>query len=371
MGDILSDAQLNRATLARQHLLERSRTTVPRMVEHLVGLQAQEPLDPYVALWSRLSDFEPGKLGRLIERGDLVRLTLMRGTIHLVTARDAWALRPLVQPVLERMLGSWKRGLEGVNLDQLAAKGAAILADKPLTYAELGKRLAPLWPNSDPDGLYRAVQVRVPLVQVPPRGVWGRSGSAKHAPLVARNAKEPGPPLNLEGLILRYLAAFGPASVQDAQAWCGLTRLATVFDQLGARLDRFSSPEGTPLYDVPTAPRPEADTPAPPRFLPVYDNLVLGFRNRSRVLGARVPVFPSNTWVRFVLIDGRLGATWQIQRGKDEAVLILKPFVHLSRDDRASLRDEGSRLLDWMAPAAGERKVRIVPLSGVSFVRKL
>lgn len=361
VSDALSDAALNRALLARQHLLTRTRTSVSKVLEHLVGLQAQDPKDPYVALWSRVADFDPTSLGKMIEAQEIVRLTLMRGTIHLVTARDATALRPLVQPVLDRMLKAWRRGLAGADAREVAIAGRAALEDGPLTYAGLGKRLAETWAKSEPLALARAVQSLVPLVQVPPRGVWGKSGAARHLPIESLTRKIPAPTLDLEGLVRRYLAAFGPASVQDAQAWSGLTKLAEVFERLRGRLDRFSSRTGTVLYDLPSAPRPDPDLEAPPRFLPVYDNLVLGFRDRSRVVSpeVRVPLVHENAIVHYVLVHGFLGATWNVEEAKARATLTVRPFVPLSRDDRDAIRDEGTRLLRVLASRARSRSVRL------------
>lgn len=363
--EVLSLKALNRALLARQHLLDRTDASVPAVVAHLVGLQAQEPKDPYIALWSRIQNFEPGDLETLVEAGDLVRLTLMRGTIHLVTADDAVALRPLVQPVLERFLLSRRRGFAGADLAAVAEEGHSILTKEPMTYAELGKRLGQKWPNQDPEALSRVVQVRVPLIQVPPRGLWRRSGAARHTPLDVWVKAKPYRALDVDRLLPRYLAAFGPASVRDAQAWCGLSKLAAVMERLGEQVDRFAAPDGTALYDVPSAPRPDADVAAPPRFLPVYENLVLGLQDRSRLLAPRMPRFPSNTFVRFVLIDGIFGATWKWAKSKDQATLHVDPFVRISKADRAAIREEGDCLLDTFAPDARSRSVRIGAITRV------
>lgn len=357
--EALSLEALNRALLARQHLLVRAPASVPGVVEHLVGLQAQEPKDPYVALWSRVRGFRVVHLDRLIKTRQLVRLTLMRGTIHLVTVRDAFALRRVIQPVLDRMLLARRRGYTGVDLDTVAEEGHAILARQPQTYAELGKRLGEKWPDNDPEALSRVVQVRVPLVQVPPRGLWSTSGAARHAPLDTWIRTNRRSVLDLEHFVLRYLAAFGPASVRDAQAWCGLSRLAAVFDRLGNRLDRFSGPDGTILYDVPSAPRPGPDVAAPPRFLPYFENLILGLHDRSRILGPLVPRFPSNTFVRFVSLDGMLGATWKLRRSKDQVTLVVEPFVPVSSADRTAIQEEGARLLDSFEADSKSRCVEI------------
>lgn len=359
MGEILSNAELNRALLARQHLLERRRARIPETLEHLVGLQAQDPGDAYIALWSRLEGFDPDRLGRLLEDRKVVRMTLMRGTIHMVTSRDALGLRALVQPVLDRMLGAWRRQAKGVDPNDIAAAGRALLAGGPLTFAELGSRLARRWPEAEAEALARIVQMRVPLVQVPPRGVWGKRGAARHAPAESWLEDVPRSPLALDDLVLRYLGAFGPASVQDAQAWSGLTRLRGTFETLEDKLVAFRSPTGETLYDVPNAPRPPADTPAPPRFLPVYDNLVLGLRDRTRVVSPEVvvPLVSENTIVRWVLVGGILGATWSIRKTERTATLTVTPYAHVSGEDRVELREEGERLLEFVAPEATRGRV--------------
>lgn len=358
--ETLSLDALNRASLARQHLLERTPATVPRVVEHLVGLQAQEPSDPYVALASRLEGFAPARLGRLLEQRRMVRLTLMRGTLHLVTARDALALRPLLAPAIARGVGLGQRRpqLRGADLDEVAALGRKLLEGEPLGITELGERLAERWPRADPIALARVVQAKVPNVQVTPRGVWGKSGRSRLTTLEAWVGDVAPAQLDLGTLLQRYLAAFGPASAQDMQAWCGLTKLRPIFERAQG-LVTFRSPAGETLYDLARAPRPPADTPAPPRFLPVYDNVTLGLRDRARIVRptARRPTFPPNTWVRFVLLGGVLGATWDLAQDAARATLTVRPFVRVSRDDRAALREEGHRLLAWQAPEAEPRFV--------------
>lgn len=356
----ISDLALNRALLARQSLLARARVSPLRAIEKLVGLQAQEPQDPYVALWSRVEGFTPDKLSRLIERRQAVRIVLHRGTIHLASARDALAIRPLVAPVLDRSLqGNWGRGLDGVDRDEVAKAGRRLLAGEPLTFAQMGEALARRWPRADPKVLAEVVRARVPLVQVPPRGLWQASGLARHAPLDAWVDAKAGP-LDLAQLVRRYLAAFGPASVRDAQTWCGLTKLKPVFDAIADELVTFHDARGATLHDLPRAPRPGEATPAPPRFLPVYDNLALAHHDRARILSrTKAPPVPPNALVRHVLIDGFLGARWSIQENKDGATLRVKPFAKLDARTRRDIEDEGSRLLDLQRPDARDREVKV------------
>ncbi|MDG0794352.1 winged helix DNA-binding domain-containing protein [Cohnella ginsengisoli] len=225
---------LNRALLARQMLLRRERMTALEALERLCGLQAQAPTAPYYALWSRLEHFDPAELEGLLLGREAVRMALMRATLHLVSTRDALALRPLLQPVQDRGLaGSFGKRLAGADADAIAALGREWTAERPQTFAELGARLAEHWPGRDPEALAAAVRARVPLVQTPPRGLWGRSGQALHAPLEAWTGLPEEASCTDEALVVRYLSAFGPASVKDMQVWSGLTKLQDAVRRLG------------------------------------------------------------------------------------------------------------------------------------------
>ncbi len=359
---MLSHRALNRATLARQMLLERSAATVPEAIEQLVGLQAQTPHTAYVGLWTRLVGFRPERLAdRLVDRS-VVRVALMRGTIHLVTARDAWQLRPLVQPVLDRVQGSqFGRRLEGIDTVALVARGRAFVEQEPRTFKALGDHLLERWPDHDRLAMEQAIRTAVPLIQVPPRGLWGRSGPIAHTSIEAWLGSQPAPSLTLDGMVGRYLGAFGPASVMDAQAWCGLTRLGEVFDRLRPQLIVFRDESGREVFDLPDAPRPDPDTPAPPRFLYDYENLLLSYADRSRVIVsaevARIEV-RTNESISTFLVDGRVSGTWKLERDKGRATLLIKPIRELSTSDLDALSAEGQRLLDFLAPDAADRDVR-------------
>jgi Winged helix DNA-binding domain len=357
---VLSTRALNRALLARQMLLERSRRPVAGAVAHLVGLQAQTPRSPYLALWSRLADFDPEALSRLMERRRAARIVLMRSTIHLVTADDLVFLRPLMAPYLARGLATstWRLGLDGLDLDEVAAAGRALVEAEPLGFSALGARLAERWPGRDPATLAQVARAHVPLVQVPPRGLWGRSGAVT----VTSAERWLGRPLDagarLDDLVLRYLAAFGPASVLDVQAWCGLTGLGEVVDRLGDRLRRFGNEDGRALYDLPRAPRPDPDVPAPVRFLPDFDNLTLSHADRTRViddevrraLGVRDRVIPGS-----VLVDGRVEAAWH----RDGGALEVRPLRRLSARERDAVEAEGLALLGLLDPGGDGAEVRV------------
>jgi DNA glycosylase AlkZ-like len=361
---VLGTRALNRALLARQLLLDRTSLGAADAVAHLVGLQAQTPRSPYIGLWSRLTGFDPHELGRMLVEREVVRIALMRSTIHLVTADDCRFLRPLLERMLARRFAQsgWTTGVTGVDLDAVAAAGRRLVDEEPLTLAELGARLAGEFPGREPQALAQVVRSYVPLVQVPPRAVWGRSGAATHTSAEAWLGR----PLDGEGnrqeLILRYLAAFGPASVMDVQAWSGLTRLADVADRLGDRVRRFRTDEGRELLDLPDAPRPDPDTPAPVRFLPDYDNVLLSHADRTRVVDddiRRSLRSPNGVIPGTVLVDGRVAAQWSVEWSGGEAVLAVAPLVPLAPADRDGVAAEGADLLAFLAPEAEERGVRI------------
>lgn len=367
-SSVLDRRALNRALLARQLLLRRERRPALGAIEHLVGMQSQAPLAPYVGLWTRLSGFQPAELSAAMESRQAVRLALMRSTLFLVTARDALRLRPLVQPVIERgFLGGWRTRLGGADPGEVAAAGRALVEERPRTWSELGEALVRRWPDATAEGLAQAVRTYLPLVQVPPRGVWGRSGAARHQSARAWL----GPPLedgaSLDELLLRYLAAFGPASVRDAQVWCGLTRLREVFERLRSRLQGFRDERGTELFDLPDAPRPDPDTAAPPRFLPEYDNLLLSHADRTRVIPdpARRQLTTANGIVRgTVLLDGFVCALWRIRRDRARVTLAIEPCRRLSAAERRSLEGEAAGLLAFAAPEAPDADIAMMTVSG-------
>ena len=355
--EVLSDRALNRALLARQLLLERHAMGSAEAIEHLVGLQAQAPNAPYVGLWSRLAPFDPADLAGLLERRAAIRTHVMRTTVHLVTARDGALLRPLMQPVLDRSFASspWAKKLPGVDLDAVAAAGRELLAGAVLTRAQLGERLAERFPGQDPASLAHAVTIRVPAVQVPPRGIWGASGPAAWAvteewtgaPLAAEPAAD--------AVVLRYLAAFGPASIPDVRTWSGLTRQRDVIERLRPRLRTFRDARGRELFDLPGAPRPDAGVPAPPRFLPEYDNVLLSHADRARINGdgRLVPLPPGNGGVRgTVLVDGFFRGLWRVEREGAVATVRVEPFGRFARGERTAVIAEGERLAAFTAPDA-------------------
>lgn len=361
---VLGTRALNRALLERQMLLRRKRRSVEEALEHLVGLQAQAPNPPYVGLWTRLQGFRPEVLAGLLTDRRAVRIALMRSTIHLVTASDCVGLRPLMQPVLERgLMGNTARELDGIDRAELAELGRRLVEEQPRTGGELGVSLAERWPGRDPSRLTYAVRALVPLVQLPPRGVWGESGRAIVTSMEAWLGPSVGADLSLKDVILRYLRAFGPATVPDIQTWSGLTRLREVTDELGSKLRTFQDEAGNRLLDVPRGPLPDPDTPAPVRFLPEFDNVLLSHADRRRVLteehrrfvATRAGMVPGA-----LLVDGFFAGTWKIARkSKAAATLVVEPYGRrLPRTSTDEVVDEGVRLLEFVA-ADSAHDVRI------------
>ena len=347
MSEVLSPRELNRATLARQFLLARERGSALDTIEHLGGMQSQAPLAPYIGLWTRLRDFDALELATLTETRQVVRLPIMRGTVHLVSARDCLQWRTLFSPLYAAVFNAqFRRGIDGVDRDLLLARARKLFDDKPRTRAEMGKILAQDWPDADPNALAYAVTHHLALCQVPPRGVWNKSGAPRWAPV----DDWLGAPLrsaSVEDVVLRYLGAFGPAMVADVQQWSGLARLREVVERLPLR--EFRGESGQVLYDLPDAPLPDGDMPAPPRFLPAYDNLLLSYKDRTRVIAdARpVPLPPGNgTTAGTFLVDGVWHGIWQIAGH----ALRMRPFNRLARADHDALIAEAARLGEFLAP---------------------
>ncbi|MGW7269836.1 winged helix DNA-binding domain-containing protein [Streptomyces sp. NPDC054864] len=349
---VLSTRALNRATLDRQLLLRRSaELSVEGAVSHLVGLQAQNVKPPYFALAARLAEFDPEDLSALLAARDLVRIVTMRSTIHLHTADDALALRPLVQAARDRELHAFRKGLTGVDLGELASLARAAVEEEPRTMRQLREILLPRWPDADPQSLAVAARCSLPLVQVTPRGLWRRSGQVALTTAEHWLGRPSEPVPTPDATVLRYLAAFGPASVKDMQTWAGLTRLRDAFERLRPQLRTFRDENGVELFDLPDAPRPDADTPAPARFLPEFDNLLLSHADRSRIVPAE---YKGRTWkgnfaYSVFLTDGFLAGVWRIEEGvgaaKESAVLTIEPFGTLTRAQRRELTDEADKLL--------------------------
>lgn len=339
-------------------------------VEQLLGLQAQNVKPPYFQLHARLAGFRPAELAGLMETRRVVRMVTMRSTLHTHTARDAFILRSLVQGARDREIGHFRKGLVGVELERLAARARAFVEAEPRTMAEIRAELHREWPGAEPQALSVAARCLLPLVQVTPRGVWGCSGQVRLTTLEAwvpdvvegHAGDEQSPEARLDGLVLRYLGGFGPASVKDMQVWAGLTRLREAFERLRPQLAVFRDETGVELFDLPDAPRPDADTPAPPRFLPEFDNLLLSHADRTRVVPAALKgrAWAGNQAYCTLLVDGFLGGLWRLG---EEGVLTVQLFGHAADAVKELVVEEGERLIAGMA-AEGGGSVRFGSIRG-------
>jgi hypothetical protein len=364
---VIDRLTLNRALLARQHLLERTDRDVPAMLSYLVGMQAQLPEDPYLGLWSRIADLDPESLSSLIADRTAVRLPVMRSTIHLLTAEDALLLRPLTQEVLERTLrGNQLRFLDGVDLVELETMTRRLVEERPRSTAELGRHLGERWPDHDPGVLQIAARTAVPLVQVPPRGLWGGRGQPTVTTLEAWLGRSVDAAPSIDDVVTRYLRAFGPASTADMRTWSGVTGLREAFERLRPTLRTYRDERGRELFDVPDGLFADPDTPAPVRFLPVYDNLVLSHDDRSRivppVVGRALPIGQEN--IGSILIRGFIGARWRVRRERRSFRLAVELLRPVTDEELAAVEREGENVVAFLARDATERELAVSPLGG-------
>lgn len=342
---VVSQRKLNRTLLARQGLLERAQRPAGELVEHLVGLQAQVPHHPYLSLWARTAAFDPVELSGMVARREAVRAGLMRATVHLVTARDLRRIEPLTRPILGKVFRTnWAGGLAGVPVEDVVAVARELIAERPHTRKEVGDRLAARFPAAAPDSLGAAATMHLPVVQVAPRGEWGGSLQATWALAEDYLGAPLDPSSSLEDLMLRYLRAFGPATVGDARTWSRLTGLRPVFERLRPRLRTYRDERGRELFDVADGELADPDLPAPPRLLPQFDNVLLSHEDRSRVGVERIPDLRAR-WTGHVLADGFHAGTWLYA---DEVLTISAP-------PSDALEAEAVALLALIAPDAEPR----------------
>jgi hypothetical protein len=342
---VVSDRVLNRTLLQRQHLLERVEMPTLAMVEHLLGLQAQDVLPPYLSLAARLSDPDPHALSEALTERRAVRVLLMRGTIHLVSAEDAVRLRAWVQPFLTGLArtADYGRGFPGERYDALVADACELLARGPLTGAELGQRLAAAHPPLTASHATALAKTLTGLVQLPPRGTWGASGGQVSCPLRTWLDRPEGDPDPAE-IVRRWLRAYGPGTPADVTAWSGVTGLRAVFTALGDELSRYEDERGRAVFDLAGLPLADADLPAPVRLLGVYDNLWLSHSERTRVTTPerrRAWMGPNGGMDATVFVDGMLEGLWRRTPGGAVDVRLLRP---LTRSEQAELDDEVARV---------------------------
>lgn len=364
-GETLTLRQLNRATLARQMLLERADVPVASAVRRLCGIQAQEARPPFVGLWSRVAGFDRDDLHSLLHKRTVVRATFLRATLHLVTAADYVAFRAAIQPVLsdaQRVLGTRAKGLE---LDKVLPVATALYEREPLNFNELRPLLQAEFPDVNERALGYAVRTQLPLVMVPTEDRWGFPSVADFTlakdwlsePLSDDDAPDE--------LVRRYLAAFGPATAADVQTWSGLRGAKAILARLRPELVTVTDEGGREMFDLPDAPRPSADVPAPPRFLPEFDNLVLAHSDRTRVIADqyRGLVVTKNLRVRAtVLHDGFACGTWDVERKKTAVTLRVSPFRPMPAAAVREVIAEGERLLEFLEPEAPNPSVRFDPV---------
>lgn len=334
-------------------LLAREKARVPQAIERLGALQAQLARPPFVALWSRLDGFRREELIRAVEAKQVVRATAMRATLHLMSAKAYLALRPALSPALEVAMRSALRDRAGgIDLDGALAHARAFFAAEPRTMDALRDDVGAR--SGDARAVAYAVRTRLPLVQVPGGEAWGFHGAAPFAVAerwLGKTVRTTPVAKDTEALVRSYLAAFGPASVQDAQTFTGVRGLAETFARVRDQLRVFRDDRGRELFDLPKAPRPDEEVEAPVRFLPEYESLLLAHDDRSRVIDEphRKAIFLANlTILPSFLVDGRVAGSWKIAKG----TLALQPFVPLSKKIRAQLEEEGLRLLAFVEPGA-------------------
>lgn len=361
---ILNNRDLNRATLARQMLLERESLPAPAAIDRLAGMQAQSPLSPYVGLWTRLRAFQREHLAAAIEDRMVIKATWLRATLHLVTAPVYLRYRSALQPMLT---GAWidiaNRRDRELDLEPVLAKARAFIAAEPRTFAEISEMLEEAFPDQDVGAMRYGVRTHLPLVQVPIDNGWSYPGNPSVTLAEAWTGSLPAPASGLRELVMDYLAAFGPASPADMQTWSGLSGLKEEFEALRPELVTFFDAKRRELFDLPDAPRPPLDAPAPVRFLPEFDNLLLSHTERSRIVPEefRKAVFlPGLRVASTFLVDGFVGGVWKVDKAKPSqpaAVMTLEPFIPLTPAQRGELEAEGLELLKFIDPQANAHSV--------------
>ncbi|ADB35730.1 conserved hypothetical protein [Kribbella flavida DSM 17836] len=349
----LSARAVNRATVARQLLLERADVGPVEAVRRLAGMQGQEPKHPYVGLWTRLSSFTDGDLTAAAAGREVVRATLYRGTLHLVTSDDYLRFRTTLGPVLEAGLRMLKDRAEGLEPAKVIAAAEKLLAKEPLTFTEIRDALQQQFPAVNDRALGFCTRMMVPLVVHPAATRWGWTANPRFTPAERWVRGRLHPHAVPEELVVRYLEAFGPATPADFQTWSGLPGAKPVFEAL--ELERFEDETGRTLYDVPEGPRPDPETPAPVRFLPEFDNLLLAYAQRERVIADayRPAVFTKNLRVKATyLVDGTVAGLWTVEKKRGVATLTIAPFGRTLKRTAAELEREGSGLLHFLEPDA-------------------
>lgn len=359
---ILKLRELNRATLARQMLLVRETIPVPAAIERLAGMQAQHASAPFVGLWTRLKDFKREDLATLIESRKIVKSTFIRATLHLVTAEDYLRFRATLEPLLIVAASSIAKQRGEFDLEKVLKAARKFIGEKPRTFAEISQMLSDLMPEVDVGAMRYSVRTQIPLVQTPITGGWCYSGKPEFTLAEEWIGRKISVKDNLPELVRRYLAAFGPASVTDAQTWMGM-KLKGTFEKLRPELQSYRDEARRELFDLPDVALPDEDVPAPVRFLPEYDNLLLSHSNRTRVVADeyRPKVYlPGLRVAATILVDGFVRGVWKVEKTKTAATMMIEPFGKLTKKDGRALVEEGERLIRFVEPDAKSFEVRMV-----------
>lgn len=361
MPDVLTRRDLNRALLARQLLLDRVPLRADEAVQRVAGLQSQAPVPPFIGLWTRLAAFHERDLQRSIDTRRIVRATMMRHTIHFVTDDDYLWLRPTIQPALDaNFMAQTRTRLAGFDVRPFLRAACEAFGAGPRTFAEIQALIEQLDPDCDVRAVSYAVRTFVQLVGVPNSSRWrfgGRAPFVLAEDWLGRHVTQPDP----RAMVRRYLAAFGPATPADATAWSGVPGLRATFEAMREELRIFHDESGRELFDVPDGLLPGADARAPVRFLPVFDNTLLGHRDRSRVIAdedrprlhlTQGPILGS------LLLDGFAAAAWRLEQNGSEAAVWIEPFRRIRRAERAAIEPEADALVTFVAPEASSTAVR-------------
>jgi len=348
--EVLSTRVLNRTLLARQGLLTRRASDPIEVNTTLVGQQAQEPIDPYVGLWSRIDGFDPAVVSDAIQARRLVRMGSFRTTLHLLTTEDALAIAPLTAGVHRRTFTNtaFAKTLRGVDLDELEAVSRVTLEAEPMTPSDLGKRLGERWPDRDRTSLALYARYAISLVQVPPRGLWRRTGRTTNTTLEAWTGRQ-AEATTVDELLVRYLRAYGPSSTSDMRTWSWFRDLRPVVERLRPTLRTYRDERGRELFDVADGELADADLPAPVRFLPQYDNVFLSHDDRSRINGAMSWGLDFG-WKGPILVDGGITGTWRVRRDKRAAVMTIELGRRLTTPERRELDAEAEALSAFLDP---------------------
>ena len=360
MPDTLSLRALNRALLARQMLLQRADLSPRAALERLAGLQAQWPKLPFIALWSRLNGFEREDLAVLLRKRQAVRATMMRGTIHVATTPEFVRMRSVLQPVLTRGLAPVRKKAANIDMDKVVRAARSLFA-QPHTFEEVRTALVAQFPEYDDRAMGHIARMVLPLVMVPTDNPWAFPAVSRFQLAEAWLGKPLAATSDPTSLVMRYFAAFGPATVADAQAWSGLQGLRPLVDSLRPKLTTFRDGRGRELFDVPDGPRPDEDTPAPVRFLPEFDNVLLGFQDRSRVIAAEFRPFVFLSGLRVtstVLVDGFVAATWKIESAKKRTSVVVQLLAKQPKRVVNEIAAEAEQVARFVEPDAVEHDVQ-------------